>query len=100
MSEITIEKTHKLLEKLADYVMNEVPTKKELLVVKNDVSLVTEGVNELREDVQNIKGSLNIILDGMDGQAQQLNIIRTEQAAFNHGFNRLEERVEKLEKVH
>jgi hypothetical protein len=57
-------------------------------------------INELREDVQNIKGNLNIILDGMDKQTQQLDIIRTEQVAFNHGFNRLEKRVEKLEQVH
>jgi len=30
MSEITLEKTHALLEKLAEYVMNEVPTKREV----------------------------------------------------------------------
>ena len=103
MSEITLEKTHSLLEKLADYVMNElarkndVASKDELIAVKDELKT---DINELREDVQNIKGNLNIILDGMDKQAQQLDIIRTEQAAFNHGLNRLEKRVEKLEQVH
>ena len=159
MSEMTPEKTHQLLEKLAEYVMNEVPrksevaSKEELGVVRQELGSVKQGlgsmkqelgsvkqdlgsvkqdlgsvkqdlgsvkqdlgsvrqelgsvrqelktdINELREDVQNIKGSLNIVLNGMDKQAQQLEIIRTEQASFNHAINRIEERVEKLEQVH
>ena len=103
MSEITPQKTHALLEKLAEYVMNEVPrksevaSKDELIGVRDELKT---DINELQEDVQNIKGKLNIILDGMDKQTQQLDRIRTEQAAFNHGVNRLEKQVEKLEQVH
>ena len=60
--------------------------------------LVTD-INEVSEDMQNIKGSLNTLLNGMDKQAQQLDIIRTKQVSFNQAFKRLETRVEKLEKV-
>ena len=67
------------IDKLADYVMNEVSTKMEF--------------HELKDKV-------DTIIDGMDKQAQQLDNIRTEQLAFNHGFNRLEKRVEKLEQAH
>jgi methyl-accepting chemotaxis protein len=103
MSEITPEKTHQLLEKLADYVMNEVPKKSEV-ASKEELGAVRQELktdsDELRQDMQNIKGSLNTLLDGMDKQVQQLDMIRTEQVSFNQAFKRVETRVEKLEKVH
>ncbi len=86
MLKITLEKTHELLEKLAGYVMNEVPrknevaSKDELIAIRDELKT---DINELREDVQEVKGNVNSILDGMDKQAKQLDIIRTEQAAFN-----------------
>jgi polyphosphate kinase 2 (PPK2 family) len=76
MNKITPEKTHTLLEKLAKYVMNEVPTKHE---------------------VQQVKTKVNSIMEGMDAQGKQLDIIRTEQAATSHAINRMDKRIANLE---
>jgi polyhydroxyalkanoate synthesis regulator phasin len=144
MTKITIEKTHSLLEKLTNYVMNEVPKKSETdklvdyvmnelptrrevdgkidklaeyvmnkvprkdeVPSKAEFQYLAGKVDSLKDKVNTIEGKtdalgekVDTLLDGMDRQAQQLEIIRTEQTAFNHGFNRLEKRVKKLEKVH
>ena len=92
MTEITLEKIHALLEKLADYTMSELPTRKEM-DEKLDQKADKKDVDEIRQDLQ-------IIINGMDKQVQQLDIIRTEQVAFDQAFNRLEKRVEKLEQTH
>jgi hypothetical protein len=105
MSEITHEKTHSLLEKLAVYVMNEVPRKEEV-PTKHDLNVAIQAIQTAldqkadKKDVEKLEGKVDTLIDGMDKQAQQLDIIRTEQLAFNHGFNRLEKRVEKLEQAH
>jgi chromosome segregation ATPase len=146
MSEITPEKTHQLLERLADYVMTEVSTKTEVnqkisqvdekidkladyvmaevstkAEVNQKISQVDEKIDQLanyvmnevptkreiderlervEKDIGEVKQNVNLILEGMDAQAKQVEILKTKQTAFNHGFSRLEERVEKLEKVH
>jgi len=76
MADITIEKTHDLLEKLAEYVMNEVPTRREM----------NARFERLETDVQETKENVRLILNGMGAQAKQLDIIRTEQVAFNSAF--------------
>ena len=114
------------LDKLSDYVMNELPTRKEVdgkidklaEYVMNEVALKNEvptkhdfnvAINAIqtaldlkadKKDVDEIKHDLQIIMNGMDKQAQQLDIIRTGQTAFNHAFGRIEKRVEKLEQTH
>ena len=64
MNKITPEKTHALLEKLADYVMTEIPAIKEKLDHKAD-----------KTDIDKIMGVL-------DTQAQNIDIMRTERFAI------------------
>jgi chromosome segregation ATPase len=117
MSEITPEKTHKLLEKLVEHVMNngpakgEVPSKAEFqcLAVKVDsiegklgsleVKVFSLGttIGSVEDKVSSLEGKIDTLIDGLDGQAQQLDNIRTDQMAFHHSFDRLEKRVENLE---
>ena len=86
MSDITLEKTHALLEKLAEDVMNEVATKRELALKADKIDM-----EEVKHGVVKLDKKMNRMLDGMDAQVKQLDIIRTEQIAFNSAFNRRSE---------
>jgi len=116
MAEITLEKTHALLEKLTEYVMNEVPrkddvpTKKEVdekfQKVDNKFEKVYDAIWNVKEeldqkadkkDMEMLRNDLRQLLDGQDAMVNQLDIIRTEQYAFNSAFKRIEKRVEVLE---
>ncbi len=117
MAETTPEKTHTLLEELTEYVKNNVPTKQEVddKIGKQDEKLgnlevrldrLTDYVlneiptkREMKEELEEKadKKDIQKILDGQDAMVNQLDIIRTEQYAFNAAFTRLEERVESLE---
>ena len=58
MKKITLEKTHALLEKLANYVMTEIPAIKEKLdqkADKTDIFLVAKNVSELKNNVRDVK---------------------------------------------
>ncbi len=96
MPDITLEKSHALLKQLAEYVMNEVPTKKE---VYEKFQRIFNEIWDLKEkiDQKADKNDIQKILGGQDNMVKQLDIIRTEQVAFNHAFRRLEKRVEVLE---
>ena len=83
MAKITPEKTHALLEQLAEYVMNEVAKKSE--------------VDEIKKDVKNLQQKVDIIITGQDKQAKQLDDIRTEQVSTNSAILRHEERMTTLE---
>ena len=106
MPEITLEKTHALLEKLAEYVMNEVPNKSEV-ATKDEMNARFEQVDRrfalMEQRLEKLelekadKKDIETILTILDKQSKQLDIIRTEQVAFNHAFRRLEKRVEALE---
>ena len=118
MTKITPEKTYSLLEKLAEYVMTEIPLIKEELNKKADKSEINElkidvnelkidvnelkiDVTELKEDVNNLKQKVDIIINGQDKQAKQLDDLKTEQVATNSALLRHEERITDLEqKVH
>ena len=93
MSDITPEKTHALLEKLAEYVMNEVPTRREMDSRFRQVEEKLDKIEQGKAD----KHDIQRILDGMDAQAKQLDIIRTEQAATNAALLRHEKRISALE---
>ena len=99
MSDITPENTHALLEKLAQYVMNEVATKKELKqkADKNDFIVLKHEIDKVRQDLKENKAILNIIIESMDAQAKQPDIIRTEQAAKHAALLRHEKRITALE---
>ncbi len=84
MKKITLEKTYDLLEKLADYVMVEIPANKEKLdqkADKTDLFLVANEVSELKKDVKSVKTTQQKILNNMGSQAKQLDTIRTEKTA-------------------
>jgi len=124
MTEPTLKKTYDLMEKLADYVMNEVPSKSEV-ATKSEVEKLAEYVMkevpskeeleirlgkirlEIEKRIQKIEDKLDqkadkkdiqMILNGMDGMAKSLDDIRIEQKAFISGLRRVEKRVEILEK--
>ena len=101
MAEINLEKVHNLLEKLAEYVMNEVPTNRKVdarfeKMNARFVQMESE-FRETKEDVQETKENVRLILNGMDAQAKQLDIIRTEQVATNAALQRHEKRITALE---
>ena len=79
MSEITLEKTYALLEKLADYVMTEVPALKQDLEQKAD------------------KADVRLLLEGMDAQARQLDELRTELKSGSGTLDNHEGRLAGLE---
>ena len=93
MNKITLEKTHALLEKLAEFVMNEVSTKQETNKRFEQLEQRLEKTEQQKAD----KTDVRKILDGLDSQAKQLDIIRTEQTATLHVINRIEKRVANLE---
>jgi len=117
MSGITLEKTHEILEKLAEYVMNELPQKSEIMTkqeLENRFQEVDNRFQQLehelvrkadkadlitvQEDLNTLKENIRMLLNGMDGMVKNLDVIKTEQAAFISGLKRLEHRVEVLEK--
>jgi len=102
MSDITLEKMHKLLEKLAEHVVNKVPTREEV-ITKEEFS---KAINYLhgaldkkadKKDVEKIEQGISTLLEGMDAQVKQLDIIRTEQVATNTALQRHEKRIATLE---
>ncbi|MBN2028684.1 hypothetical protein JW824_00410 [bacterium] len=110
MAEPTLKKTHELLEKLAEYVMHEVPTKQEVekrfqqierelerKADKEDLIVVQEELSGVKEDLFTLKENIGMILNGMDGMAKRLDVIQTEQSAFISGLRRVERQVEALE---
>ena len=116
----TLKKTHALLEKLTEYVINEVPRRDEVptrseleklaAYVMNEVPTKREVESRFRrieheleqkadkKDLEIVKENVQTILNGMDSMVKNLDVIRTEQKAFISGLRRLEKRVETLEK--
>ena len=103
MAEINLEKVHSLLEKLAEYVMNEVPTNRKVDARFEQVDARFEQVERRFEKIEKEleskadKKDIQLILNGMDAQAKQLDIIRTEQVATNAALQRHEKRITVLE---
>ena len=96
MAEINLEKVHSLLEKLAEYVMNEVPTNRKVDARFEQVERRFEKIEKELESKAD-KKDIQLILNGMDAQAKQLDIIRTEQVATNAALQRHEKRITALE---
>jgi len=101
MTDTTINKTHALLEKLAEYVMNEVPNKKELQMrlgeVRHEIEKRVRKVEE-QLDQKADKNDIQMILNGMDAMAKNLDDISIEQKAFISGLRRVENRVDQIER--
>ena len=99
-----------LLKKLVEYVMNEVPTKRDFDARFERVDARFEQVDACfermarvladkadKKDVETIHQKLNKLLEGMDSQVNQLDIIRTEQYATSATLDRHEQRLDVLE---
>ena len=101
MNEITLEKTYDLLEKLAEYVMTEVPTRREMNErfgqVDERLRLIEYQLEQKadKKDLEEAKNSIHTILDAMTRRIDDMQI---EQKAFIIGLQRLEDRVVVLEK--
>jgi len=103
MSKVTLETLHTLLEGLAQYVMSEVPTKQEVERRFQQIDRRFQQIegrfvnveNELEKKAD--KSDIQLILEGMDTQAKQHDIIRTELSATNATLLRHEKRLTTLE---
>ena len=93
MSEITREKTHALLEKLAEYVMTQVSTRAEM----NDLRYEMNEKFALEADVKRIDNKTDLILEGMDAQAKQLDGLRIDMKAVSRTLDDHEGRLAGLE---
>ncbi|MBN1560795.1 hypothetical protein JW998_11130 [candidate division KSB1 bacterium] len=82
MTEITLERTHALLEKLAEYVMTQVPTRREL----------DERFEQIDKRFEQIDATIH-------GIHSQLDLIRTEQRVFAKTFELHHKRLELVEKA-
>ena len=83
MSEITLKKTHALLEKLAEYVMSKIP-QLEADLAKN-------------ADLQRVEKKINRLIDGIDHQAKEIDDFRTEKKAISYTLDVHEQRLGTLE---
>lgn len=101
MSEITLEKTHALLEKLAEYVMNEVPTRKEMNERFEHVEKRFEQNEKQFEQIdkrfEQIDKRFERIEEQIEQILNQLALIRKEQRVFSNTFDLHSTRLELLE---
>jgi hypothetical protein len=116
MSEITLEKNHELLEKLAEYMMNELPTRREvdakLAQLREELrrTATKDELTELRieltrkasiEQLDQLRVEMNQKLDqllrGQDAQAGQLADLRLEMAAVSKTLDVYNDRLGALE---
>jgi len=108
MSEITLEKTHALLEKLAEYVMNEVPTRKEVNERFGQIDKRFEQIDKrfeqidkrfekIEERFSQIDKRFEKIEEQIEQILKQLDLIRTEQRVFSQTFELHHKRLEVLE---
>ena len=101
MSEITLEQTHALLERLAEYVMTQVPTRREMNERFEQVDKRFEQVDKRFEQVdkrfEQIDKRFEQIDNDFDQIHKQLNLIWTEQRVFSKTFELHHKRLELLE---
>ena len=89
MSEITLEKTHALLEQLAEYVMTQVSSKQEMnekLEIKAD-----------KTDIQRLDNNIQLILEGMDTHSKQLETLSIDMKTVSGTLDIHKERLAMLE---
>ena len=89
MPDITLEKTHTLLEQLAEYVMTHVSTNHEVNELRREMNEKLE-LKADKTDIQNI-------LNGQDAQAQQLDNLSIDMKAVSRTLDIHEERLAMLE---
>ena len=118
MGKVTLDQTHALLEKLAEYVMTEIPAIKEKLdqkadkadllqkadkadlqqkADKIDLVLLSDKMDSLQKNAERLDNKIDMILEGMDAQTQQLDIIRIDMKAMGGTLDMHERRLGNLE---
>lgn len=93
MKKITPEKTHELLEKLADYVMTKIPAIESKLDQKADKT----DLNEMSDNIEKLDHKVNQVITTLDNQAKSIDILRTEHIAQSKTLDRIEKRMTDLE---
>ena len=108
MSEITLEQTHSLLEKLAEYVMNRVATREELSQLRQEMNERFEQVDKRFEQVDKRFEQVDKRFEQVDKRFEQidrqfiqihkeLDVMRAEQRVFSRTFDLHHKRLELLE---
>ncbi len=115
MAEITLEKTYALLEKLAEYVMTEIPAiKQDIAIIKQDVAGLKQDVKELKisyfnlstdhnslaQRVTRLEEKMDYVINALDAQTKKIDDMLIEQKAqlytldvYNQRIGDLEEKV-------
>lgn len=124
MAEITLERLYLLVENMADYLMTKVATKEEVNRLTERVDRLTERVDQLTERFDEltirvdsltvrvgrleeqfeqfrteVRQKFDQVLEGMDAQAGQLDILRTELASQSHTLDVYNVRIGNLEEA-
>ncbi len=89
MANITLEKLHDLLEKLAEYVMTELPTRKEM-----DAKLAQKAD---KKDLEILGKKVDNIIDILDAQSKRLDTIQQELESISRTLDIHENRLGDLE---
>jgi len=122
MAEITLERLYLLVENMADYLMTKVATKEEVNRLTERVDRLTERVDQLTERFDEltirvdsltvrvgrleeqfeqfrteVRQKFDQVLEGMDAQAGQLDMLRTELASQSHTLDVYNVRIGDLE---
>ena len=122
MAEITLERLYLLVENMADYLMTKVATKEEVNRLTERVDRLTERVDQLTERFDEltirvdsltvrvgrleeqfeqfrteVRQKFDQVLEGMDAQAGQLDMLRTELASQSHTLDCYNVRIGDLE---
>jgi Skp family chaperone for outer membrane proteins len=67
MSAVTLEKTYALLEKLAEYIMNEVPTRKEVDAKLSHLEARMEArMDKMEARLDKLEQKVDKLIEGMD----------------------------------
>ena len=117
MAEITLESLYLLVENMADYLMTKVATKEEVNRLTERVDQLTERFDELTIRVDSltvrvgrleeqfeqfrteVRQKFDQVLEGMDAQAGQLDMLRTELASQSHTLDVYNIRIGNLEEA-
>ncbi len=100
MPDMSPDKTHALLEKLAEYVMTRIPAIEEKLdqkADKADVDRLAIKVDQLEDKFGILDNKVNMILEGMDAQAKRLETLTIDNISTSRTLNIHEDRLGNLE---
>lgn len=103
MPEITLEKTHALLEKLAEYVMTQMATHQELDEWRQEMNAMRfEMIEKIKAkannaDVHRIDRNVKLILEGMDAQAKRLETLTIDNISTSRTLKIHEDRLGDVE---